>query len=328
MRYVRMTESGTADVLMLAEALVPDVDAGQILIHVKAAGVNRPDILQREGIYLPPEGASPILGLEVAGEVVQLGEGVTDFAVGERVCALTNGGGYADYVSVPASQCLPVPDSFSDVEAASLPETYFTVWSNVFIRAGLRAGESFLIHGGSSGIGVAAVQIAKALGATVYATAGSTEKCQACIKLGADAAVNYKQEDFVAVLKARTQGRGVDVIMDMVGGEYLSKNIRLAAEDARIVNIAYQAGMKATVNFGPMLIKRVSLLASTLRAQSEERKAEIAAGLRRQVWPMLGQSIFPVVDSVFPIERVAEAHRRMESGEHIGKIILDFSSDH
>jgi NADPH2:quinone reductase len=294
-----------------------------VLIKVAAAGVNRPDVFQRLGAYPPPPGASPILGLEVAGEVVALGEGCRLRHTGDKVCALTNGGGYAELVTVPETQCLPIPEGLSMVEAAALPETCFTVWSNVFDRAGLKPGESFLVHGGSSGIGTTAIQMARGLGATVFATAGSDDKCKACENLGAEIAVNYQQQDFVDVLLSATHGSGVDVILDMVGGDYIARNIKVAAMDGRIVNIAYLRGSKVEMDFRPVMMKRLTLTGSTLRPQSTDTKAAIARSLQERVWPLIeaGQ-MKPHVAKVFPLSEAAAAHRFMESGVHIGKIIL------
>ena len=301
---------------------------GEVLIAVNAAGINRPDLMQRYGLYPPPAGASPILGLEVAGTVIATGDGVSGWKSGDRVCALCNGGGYSDRVLVPASQCLPIPGALSDVEAAALPETYFTVWYNVFERGALRPGERFLVHGGSSGIGTTAITLAGAMGATVYATAGNADKCAACESLGASRAINYNEEDFVEVLKKDTEGQGIDVILDMVGGDYVQRNFEVAAIEGRIANIAFQGGFRSEVNFLPLLMKRLVLSASTLRAQSSEQKAAIANALRERVWPLLGRGeLKPVIDSVYPLAAVAEAHQRMESGAHIGKIVLDLNAD-
>lgn len=323
MRVVEISEPGGPDVLRLAEREPPRPGAGELLVAVEAAGVNRPDVAQRRGLYPPPPGASDLPGLEVAGTVAALGEGVQDWAVGDRVCALTNGGGYAEFATVPAGQCLPVPEGLDSVQAAALPETFFTVWSNVFRRGNLQAGETFLVHGGSSGIGVAAIQMARAMGATVYATAGSTAKCDACLALGADTVVNYREQDFVTTLRDATDGAGVDVILDMVGGDYVARNLSLAATDGRIVNIAFQAGFEATVNFLPLMVKRLTFTGSTLRPQSEAAKAAIAADLRSHIWPKLTKGeIKPVVFRCFPLAEAAAAHRLLESSEHIGKLIL------
>lgn len=323
MQCIEISRPGGPEVLVLAERETPRAGDGELLIEVVAAGVNRPDVIQRLGLYPPPPGASDLPGLEVAGTVAAVGAGVSGWNTGDRVCALTNGGGYAEYVTAPAGQCLPVPRELDLLDAAGLPETCFTVWTNVFERGRLQPGESLLVHGGSSGIGTTAIQIACALGATVYATAGSEEKCQACVELGASWAVNYKEEDFQEVLARVTEDAGVDVILDMVGGDYINRNIQLAALDGRIVNIAFQAGFEAMVNFVPVLRKRLTLTASTLRPQSSAAKAAIAAGLREHVWPLLVQGKFkPVIAATFPLAEASAAHELMESSRHIGKIIL------
>jgi putative PIG3 family NAD(P)H quinone oxidoreductase len=323
MQCIEISEPGAPAVLKSAQREAPVAGAGELLINVLAAGVNRPDVMQRLGLYPAPPGASDLPGLEVAGEVAAVGAGVTGWQVGDRVCALTNGGGYAEQAVAPAGQCLPVPAGMDVVAAAGLPETFFTVWTNVFMRGGLQAGESLLVHGGSSGIGTSAIQMARALGATVYATAGSAEKCAACVELGADLAVNYRNDDFETVLQERTGGAGVDVILDMVGGDYINRNIRLAATDGRIVNIAFQGGFEAPVNFVPVLLKRLTLTASTLRPQSAEAKAAIASQLLEHIWPRLESGdISPVIAATFPLQDAAAAHELMESGAHIGKIIL------
>lgn len=323
MQCIEISQPGGPEVLVLADREAPRAEAGELLIEVVAAGVNRPDVMQRRGLYPAPPGASDLPGLEVAGTVAAVGAGVSGWQVGDRVCALTNGGGYAQYVTAPAGQCLPVPEGIDLVAAAGLPETCFTVWTNVFDRGRLQPGESLLVHGGSSGIGTTAIQIARALGATVYATAGSEEKCRACEALGASRAINYRDQDYREVLDTLTAGAGVDVILDMVGGDYINRNIQLAAVDGRIVNIAYQAGFEATVNFVPVLLKRLTLTASTLRPQSAEAKAVIAASLRERVWPLLEQGEFkPVIAATFPLAEASAAHELMESSRHIGKIIL------
>ncbi len=322
-RYVQVNDDHS---LSIAEQPLPPCRDDELLIEVAAAGVNRPDLMQRYGLYPPPSDASPVLGLEVAGRVAAVGSAVTGWQVGDRVCALCNGGGYSDYVSVPAGQCLPIPDTLSDSEAAALPETYFTVWHNVFERAGLQAAESLLVHGGSSGIGTTAITLAGAFGARVFATAGSAEKCAACESLGASIAVNYREQDFVEVLRDATDGRGVDVILDMVGGDYIQRDIELAATDGRIAFIAFQGGFRSELNFLPVLMKRLTLSASTLRAQSSEQKADIARALRDKVWPLLARGeLQPCIDQVFSFAEVTQAHQRMESGQHIGKLVLDLS---
>jgi len=323
MRYIDIPTPGGPEVMVVAEGAAPKAQAGEVLIEVAVAGVNRPDVMQRKGLYLPPPGASPIPGLEVAGTVVALGEGVTQWQAGDQVCALANGGGYAEYVAVPAGQCLPVPQGLTLAQAAALPETCFTVWTNVFDRAGLKPGETFLVHGGTSGIGTTAIQLAKALGATVFTTAGSDDKCQACCELGAERAVNYRTEDYVEALKLATNGKGVDVILDMVGGDYIARNIRLAAVDGRIVNIAFLQGSKVELNMAPVMMKRLTLTGSTLRPQSTHAKAGIAQSLKDKVWPLISAGqVAPVIARTFPLEQVADAHRLMESSQHIGKLVL------
>lgn len=323
MRYVELSGFGDPDVMQIADGEAPVPNAGEVLIQVAAAGVNRPDVAQRRGLYPPPPDASPILGLEVAGEVTEVGEGVDRAWLGRKVCALVNGGGYAEYAVAPVGQCLPVPKCLSLIEASALPETFFTVWTNVFDRAGLRAGESFLVHGGSSGIGSTAIQLAKVFGARVFATAGSEEKCKFCRELGAEIAINYREEDFVEVLTKATEGKGVDVILDMVGGDYIPRNIQLAALDGRIINIAFLNGSKAEVNFAPMMMKRLTLSGSTLRPRTPEVKSEIAKSLMQHVWLHLESGhIKPHVHAEFPLSQAAEAHRLMESSNHMGKIVL------
>ncbi|HEY6516094.1 MAG TPA: NAD(P)H-quinone oxidoreductase [Steroidobacteraceae bacterium] len=302
---------------------VPVPGPGEVLIRVAAAGVNRPDVLQRKGAYPPPPGVTDLPGLEVAGEVVRAGTGVTEPAVGERVCALVAGGGYAQYVAAPSVQCLPVPGSLSMEEAAALPETFFTVYYNVFMRARLLAAETLLLHGGSSGIGTTAILLAKAFGARVIVTAGSAEKCAACRALGADVAIDYKQEDFVARTMESTDGRGADVILDMVGGEYLARNLAAAAVNGRIALIATQHGTRAELDLVTLMRKRLWLGGSTLRPQTVASKGEIAACLRREVWPLFeSQSLRPVIHARFPLREASRAHALMESGAHIGKIVL------
>ena len=302
---------------------MPVAAANEVLIRVVGAGVNRPDLMQRYGLYPPPVGASPVLGLEVSGEVVAVGAEVSRWKVGDMICALCNGGGYADYTVAPASQCLPIPKGVSVLDAAALPEALFTVWHNVFQRAKLQADEHFLVHGGSSGIGTTAISLATAMGAKVYTTAGSEAKCAACEDLGAIKAVNYKTEAFETLLADASNEHGMDVILDMVGGDYVQKDIKLAAADGRIVFIAFQAGFNAELNFLPVLMKRLTLTASTLRAQSAEQKAKMATEIEEQVLPLYSKgAIKPVIDQVFPFEDIAAAHARMESGAHIGKLLL------
>ncbi|MEX2525824.1 MAG: NAD(P)H-quinone oxidoreductase [Gammaproteobacteria bacterium] len=323
MKYIEISEFGGPENLKPATGPQPEPGPGQVLIRVVAAGVNRPDIIQRLGNYPPPPGASPIPGLEVAGEVTAVGEDVDSPTVGDQVCALVTGGGYAEYAVAEAALCLPVPSSLTVEEAAALPETFFTVWSNVFDRARLKQGETFLVHGGSSGIGTTAIQIAKAMGATVFSTAGSEEKCAACRELGADHIVNYKEQDFVAEFLSATGDKGIDVILDMVLGDYMQKNISLAAQDGRIVIIAGLQGFKTEVNFAPVMRKRLVITGSTLRPRDVEFKAAIARNLEKHVWPKLDSGgIKPVIHKTLPREQAAEAHRIMEASEHIGKILL------
>ncbi|HMQ92473.1 MAG TPA: NAD(P)H-quinone oxidoreductase [Amaricoccus sp.] len=323
MRVVEIATPGGPEVLRLATRRVPKPGAGEILIRVRAAGVNRPDALQRAGAYAPPKGASDLPGLEAAGEVAAVGPGGSAWAVGDPVTALLPGGGYAEYALTHQDHALPVPVGMEITAAAGLCETFFTVWSNVFLRGRLAAGESFLVHGGSSGIGTTAIQLAAARGARVFATAGSEAKCAACRALGAERAINYREEDFVAESRAATGGRGVDVILDMVGGDYIARNLRALATDGRLVMIAFLQGTKAEVNFAQVMMRRLTLTGSTLRPQSVEAKAAIAADLRREVWPLLAAGrIAPVIDRVYPLEQAAEAHARMESSAHVGKIIL------
>ena len=320
MRAVEISRPGGPEVLQLTQRPRPEPGHGQVLIKVAYAGVNRPDALQRAGAYDPPPGASDLPGLECSGEVVPVGPGAEDVAVGDKVCALLPGGGYADYVVTPAAHCLPVPQGMALREAACLPETFFTVWSNVFTRGGLKAGERFLVHGGSSGIGTTAIQLAHAFGARVFATAGSDDKCRACLDLGAERAINYRDEDFVKVM--RSEG-GADLILDMVGGDYIPRNVKALAEDGRLVQIAFLQGPVVELNFALMMVKRLTLTGSTLRPQSDLAKADIARDLREAVWPLLDAGrIAPVMDSEFDLGDAAAAHARMESSGHIGKIVL------
>ncbi|MGR3492316.1 MAG: NAD(P)H-quinone oxidoreductase [Shimia sp.] len=321
MRAVEITAPGGPDVLQLTERPVPQPAHGEVVIRVAHAGVNRPDALQRAGLYDPPKGASDLPGLEAAGHVAAVGPGVDRWTEGDAVCALLPGGGYADYVATPAAHCLPVPDGMGLREAACLPETYFTVWSNVFERGGLRAGERFLVHGGSSGIGTTAIQLAALRGARVFATAGSDEKCAACVELGAERAVNYRQADFVDILRAEG---GANVILCMVGGGYIQRNLKALANDGRLVQIAFLQGPKAEVNFVQLMTRRLTMTGSTLRPQSDLAKAAIAEALEREVWPMLSAGrLGPVMDQAFALEDASKAHARMESSAHIGKIVLD-----
>ncbi|MFB2530552.1 NAD(P)H-quinone oxidoreductase [Paracoccus sp. p3-h83] len=319
MRAVEITAPGGPDVLSLTQRPVPVPAQGQVLIRIHWAGVNRPDALQRAGAYAPPPGASDLPGLECAGEIVALGAGAQGWAVGDRVCALLPGGGYADYAVTPASHCLPIPEGMDLRQAACLPETTFTVWSNVVTRGGLAAGERFLVHGGSSGIGTTAIQIARALGARVWATAGSDAKCAACADLGATP-INYREADFVQVMR---DAGGANLILDMVGGSYIERNIKALADDGRLVNIAFLQGPKAAINFAPIMTRRLTLTGSTLRPQSDLAKAAIAAELRARVWPMIAAGrLAPVMDHSFDLADAAAAHARMEAGDHIGKIVL------
>ncbi len=326
MHAVEITSFGGPEVLRLGERPVPQSGAGEVLIRVLASGINRPDVLQRLGHYAPPPGTSDLPGLEVAG-VVESGDAAAmaeaGIRVGDRVCALVAGGGYAELCVAPVAQCLPVPAGFSDIEAASLPETFFTVWSNVFDRGHLQAGESLMVQGGTSGIGVTAIQLARAFGATVIATAGSDEKCAACLTLGAHHAINYKSQDFVAEAKRLTDGRGVDVVLDMVAGDYVAREVECVAEDGRIVIIAVQGGIKSEFNAGLVLRRRLTITGSTLRPRSVAFKGAIARALRERVWPLLeaGQ-VRPVIHSTFAASDAAKAHALMESNLHIGKIVL------
>jgi NADPH2:quinone reductase len=323
MRAIEITVPGPPDVLRLCERPTPTAGAGEVLIKVHAAGVNRPDVLQRTGNYPVPRGASDLPGLEVAGEIVAGDVGASAFRHGDMVCALVQGGGYAEYCTAPIAQCLPIPQGLTVVEAASLPETFFTVWSNVFDRAGLSDSETLLVQGGTSGIGVTAIQMATALGHRVFATAGSDAKCRACEALGAERGINYRSEDFVEVIKAATGGKGADVILDMVGGDYIAREINCLADDGRLVFIALLGGGKATVNFGPVLLRRLTITGSTLRARPVAFKAAIAAKLREHIWPLIeAGKIKPVVHRIFDLEQAAEAHALMESSTHIGKILL------
>ena len=323
MRAIEITQPGKPDVLQLCERPVPVLKAGEVLIKVHAAGINRPDVLQRLGKYPVPPGASDLPGLEVAGEIVDGDYAAAGFAKGDLVCALVQGGGYAEYCTAPAEQCLPVPQGLSPLEAASLPETFFTVWSNVFDRAQLGPGESLLVQGGSSGIGVTAIQLASALGHRVFATAGSDEKCRACEQLGAERGINYRSEDFAAVVKEMTGGRGVDVILDMVAGDYIPREIDCLADDGRIALIALLKGAKAEIDLGQVLRRRLSISGSTLRPRPVAFKAAIARSLRERVWPLLEQGkLKPVIYRSFPLARAAEAHALMESSTHVGKIVL------
>jgi len=323
MKAILVENPGSNYVLALGEIERPQPKPGEVLIKVAAAGINRADLIQAMGGYPPPPGAPSTLGLEVSGEVTALGHGTSSWKVGDKVCALLGGGGYAEYCAVSEKCVLPVPKGVDHIDAAALPEVHFTVWTNLMDSARLQAGESVLIHGGSSGIGTAAIQLCAARGHRVFATAGSKEKCAACERLGATRAVNYREEDFVDVIKKETDGRGVDVILDMVGGDYIQRNFSAAAIWGRVVNIAFQAGMSANVNFAGMLMKRLTFAATTLRARSNDEKGVIRDALRREVWPMIDAGgIKPIVDRIFPIADAQAAHQRLSGGEHIGKILL------
>lgn len=323
MNVIEITAPGAPETLAVRQRPLPAPAAGEVLIKVAAAGINRPDCLQRQGSYPPPPGASDIPGLEVAGTVVALGSGVSDWQVGDAVCALLTGGGYAAYCTAPAAQCLPIPAGLSVQQAAALPETFFTVWSNVFDRGRLQRGETLLVHGGTSGIGTTAIQLASALGARVFATVGGVEKVQPGLALGAERVINYHEEDFVQVVKELTQKRGVDVILDMVGGDYIQRNINALAVEGRLVFIAFLRGAKAELNLGAVMMKRLTITGSTLRARPVADKALIAQALRKTVWPLLeAGKIRPVIHRIFPMAEAATAHALMESNRHIGKILL------
>ncbi len=320
MTAIEIAEPGGPEVLQPATRPVPVPGHGEVVIEVAFAGVNRPDALQRAGMYAPPPGASDLPGLEAAGRIAAVGPGVAGWAVGDEVCALLPGGGYAEYVATPAAHCLAVPAGLGLREAACLPETFFTVWHNVFQRGRLRGGERFLVHGGSSGIGTTAIQLARAFGARVFATAGSAEKCAKCVELGAERAIDYREEDFVEVLRAEG---GADLILDMVGGDYLPRNVKSLADDGRLVQIAFLQGSKVTLNFAQVMTRRLTITGSTLRPQSDEAKAGIAEALRANVWPLIAPGrVAPVIDSEFALADAGKAHARMEAGGHIGKIVL------
>jgi NADPH2:quinone reductase len=323
MRAIEITQPGPPEVLQPCERPLPVLKAGEVLIRVIAAGVNRPDVFQRLGQYPVPPGASDLPGLEVAGEIVDGELDASGFKKGDLVCALVQGGGYAEFCAAPLEQCLPVPKGLSLLEAASLPETFFTVWSNVFQRAALQPGETLLVQGGSSGIGVTAIQLAKALGHRVFATAGSDDKCKACVELGAERAINYRTEDFAAVVKELTGGKGVDVVLDMVGGDYIKREIACLADDGRICLIALLGGARSEVDLGQVLRRRLTITGSTLRPRPVAFKAQIARELRERVWPLIeAGTIRPVIHSSFPLEQAAQAHALMESSAHVGKIML------
>ena len=323
MNYIQIEKHGDPEVLKLHSMSVPEPGPGEVLIKVAAAGVNRPDMMQRKGLYPPPPGATDVPGLEVSGTVVSVGQNVSEPTINSEVCALVTCGGYAEYCLAAASICLPVPEKISLVNAAGIPETFFTVWTNVFKRGQLKAGESLLVHGGSSGIGTTAIQLGKAFGATVYTTAGTSDKCEFCNNLGADAAINYREQNFSEEIKRLTEGKGVNVILDMVGGPYFPKNIRLLADEGRLVQIALMQGSKAEVDFRSLLLKRVTLTGSTLRPRSVEEKTKIAQALQKNVWPLLESgAIRPIIHQTFPLKQASEAHVLMESSAHIGKLLL------
>jgi NADPH2:quinone reductase len=320
---IEIREPGEPDVLVPVERPMPAPAAAEVLIKVAAAGVNRPDVFQRRGRYAPPPGASDIPGLEVSGTIEAIGADVHDWRVGDAVCALLAGGGYAEYCVAPAPQCLPPPRGMDLVTAAAIPETFFTVWTNVFDRGHLKADESILIHGGSSGIGTTAIQLARAFGSRVFATAGSAEKCAACERLGADRAINYRDADFVAVIQEATAGRGVDVVLDMVGGEYFARNIEVLATDGRLVEIATLHGAKAEINLATIMQRRLTITGSTLRPRPIVEKARVATAVHQHVWPLLESgTVTPIVHATFPLREAAEAHRVMEASQHIGKLLL------
>ena len=328
MRAIEIVSPGGPEALTPTERPVPQPGRGEVLVRVGAAGVNRPDVMQRKGQYPPPPGASDIPGLEIAGTVVAVGEGVNPERLGATVCALVTGGGYAEYCAAADALCLPVPEPLDLVGAAALPETFFTVWTNVFDRGHLTAGETLLVHGGSSGIGTTAIQLARASGAKVIVTAGSDEKCAFCTELGATAAINYRTEDFVARVEELTNGQGVDLVLCMVGGNYFARNLTCLATEGRLVQIAIQKGPQAELNLLPVMLKRLTISGSTLRARSVEQKSSIAAGLKRKVWPLLANgTVRPIVDTVFPLEQASESHRLMEASTHKGKIVLKVAQE-
>ena len=323
MRAIEIKQPGGPEVLMPTRRPVPQPAKGEVLIKVAAAGVNRPDILQRQGAYAPPPGTTDLPGLEVAGEIVATGPDTPRWKAGDRVTALVAGGGYAEYCAAPAPQCLPIPGSLSMIEAAALPETFFTVWTNVFERGHLQAGETFLVHGGSSGIGTTAIQLASRFGARVFATAGSAEKCSKCRELGASVAIDYKTEDFVKVVERETGGKGVDLILDMVGGDYINRNLQCLGVDGRLVQIAFLKGAKAEINFANVMVKRQTITGSTLRPRSVAQKGAIAQALEEKVWPLVvAGEVRPQIHATFPLEQAADAHRLMETSVHVGKIVL------
>lgn len=328
MTYVEVSEPGEPEVMHLARGPAPTPGDGEVLVRVVAAGVNRPDVLQRQGLYPPPPGASAVLGLEVAGEVVALGTNATRWQLGERVCALTNGGGYAELCTVPEGQCLPWPDHFDAVRAAALPETYFTVWANLMLHGRFKQGESVLVHGGTSGIGVTAIALVRAFGGRAFATAGTREKCEACVRLGAEAAIDYRTEDFATRIAAMTHGRGVDVVLDIVGAPYFEQNLKCLAMDGRLVLIGLQGGAVAeSVDLFAIMRRRLNITGSTMRARSRDEKAALARQLQAQVWPRLSAGeAGPVIHATFPLADVAQAHALLERSEHIGKLVLQVTA--
>jgi len=323
MKAVEIAQPGGPDVLRVVERPTPQPGDDEVLVRVEAAGVNRPDVLQRLGKYPPPPGASDIPGLEIAGTIAGLGRSVSGLNTGDQVCALVAGGGYAEYCVAPAVQCLRIPEGLTTTAAAAIPETFFTVWTNLFQRGALRAGERVLVHGGTSGIGTTAIQLAHAFGATVFATAGSRDKCEACRRLGAAFAINYKEDDFVEAVRRETENTGVDVILDIVGGDYVARNVDCLAMNGRLVQIGTQGGPRASLNLTPILQRRLTLTGSTLRARTVREKGELAREVERHVWPLLAsRRVAPVIDRTYPLAQAADAHRRLESSEHIGKIVL------
>ena len=328
MRYIEHGTGGAPEVMHPGQTAAPQAGPGDVLIKVAYAGVNRPDCLQRSGRYPPPPGASPILGLEASGHVVAVGEGVTQWRVGDAVCGLANGGAYAEYVAIPQGQVLPVPKGLSLLQAAALPENYFTVWTNVFQRGRLQSGETFLVHGGSSGIGLTAIQLAKAFGARVLCTVGNADKVEACLKAGADVAINYRTQDFVDEALAATAQQGVNIILDMVGGDYMQRNLKALSVDGRLVQIAFLQPSKTEVDWIALMVKRLTFTGSTLRPRSVADKAQMAAELKQNVWPMMEQGkCLPVIHQVFDLDQAAQAHALMESSTHIGKIMLKVAGD-
>jgi putative PIG3 family NAD(P)H quinone oxidoreductase len=323
MRAIEIAQPGGPDVLRVVERPIPEAGAGEVLVRVAAAGVNRPDLIQRQGKYPPPPGASDIPGLEIAGTIVSAGSAAERWRPGDRVCALLAGGGYAEYAAVPWEQCLPLPDCMAERDAAAIPETYFTVWTNLFDRGALHAGQTALVHGGTSGIGTTAIQLARAFGATVFATAGTPEKCDACLRLGAARAIDYKREDFVDVVRDTTSGRGVDVILDIVGGEYAARNLACLAVDGRLVQIGLLGGAKSTINLAVVMQKRATITGSLLRPRTPAEKGRIARALEQHVWPRLSRGeVRPIIAAALPLERAADGHRMLEAGEVIGKVVL------